>query len=178
MGIRLALDNQSAEFFMVLVRCIRLGTEGASAAMAATAVLVLVVAMVKTAIRAIEARPAVRNRLFLLLRTTGLPRLPRIAAITRLGMNCRKKNGSKSGSNRIVESKVYWNCSALFEGMANIRFALTCFASQNEFGIFEYTEMIMMILRDSFIHQSINPLNMTRHISQIPSFHDDAVVVI
>jgi len=63
MGIRLALANQSAEFFKVWVRCIRLGT----AVVSAIAEAVLVVAMVDRARMAIEARPAVRNRMLLLL---------------------------------------------------------------------------------------------------------------
>lgn len=86
MGIKLDFANQSADFFMVSVRCMRRGTEDASVAMAA---VVVGLHIVETARRAIDARLATRNRLSLVLRRTGLPRLPRIAEVTRLGMNRR-----------------------------------------------------------------------------------------
>jgi len=87
MGIKLEEGNHSAEFFMVSVRIIRVGTGGASAAMAETVEAVSQVEhMVETARRAIVARPVVR--------TLGLVRsidevlwLPRIAAIARLCMS-------------------------------------------------------------------------------------------
>ena len=85
MGIKLDEANQSADFFMVSLRCIREGTEGDSAA---KALVVVGLHMVNTARRAIDARLAVRNRMSLVLRRTGFPRLPRIAEATRLGMNC------------------------------------------------------------------------------------------
>jgi len=98
MGIKLEEGNHSAEFFIVSVRIIRVGTGGASAAMAETVEAVSQVEhMVETARRAIVARPVVRT--LGLVRSSEVLWLPRIAAIAELCMSRAEaiNNNNQSG---------------------------------------------------------------------------------